>query len=98
MKEHITIEALKHQFKKFFILDVREHDEYQQGHIENAVNIPLGRLIRDEDKGIVPKDKQIVVHCKSGGRGAIAQEFLKKRGYTGVQNLEGGFEAWKKLQ
>ena len=75
-------------------VDVREPDEFAQGHIEGAVNIPLGKLIRDLGQGIVPTDKPVVVHCKSGGRGAIALDVLKKKGFTNVQNLEGGFSAW----
>ena len=97
MKEVISAEELKKRIKEVYIIDVRESDEYQQEHIEGAVNIPLGKLIRDASKGVVPKEKNIVVHCKSGVRGAIALEFLKKKGYSSIQNLEGGFEAWKCL-
>lgn len=95
MEETITPGSLKKNLQQYFIIDVREADEFAEGHITGAVNIPLGRLIRDLGKGIVPIDKPVVVHCKSGGRGAIALEVLKKRGFTHVQNLIGGFEAWK---
>lgn len=94
MTDTISAEELRRK-KGQYIIDVREPDEYQRDHIEGAVNIPLGRLIRDEKMGIVPKDKEVVVHCKSGVRGGIALEFLRKKGYMNIQNLEGGFEAWK---
>ncbi|MEK6903474.1 MAG: rhodanese-like domain-containing protein [Nanoarchaeota archaeon] len=94
MNETISAAELKKNSKIYYILDVREPDEFAQGHIEGAVNIPLGKLIRDLGQGIVPTDKPVVVHCKSGGRGAIALDVLKKKGFTNVQNLEGGFSAW----
>ena len=95
MRNIIKIEELKKRLNEFYIIDVREYDEYKQDHIDGAINIPLGRLIRDESKGIISRDKAIVVHCKSGLRGNMALEFLKKRGYRTVRNLEGGFDAWK---
>jgi len=93
MNDTISVVGLKKKIEDFYIIDVRENDEYKQDHIDGAINIPLGRLIRDESKGIIPRDKAIVVHCKSGFRGSIALDFLKKRGYS-VKNLEGGFDAW----
>ena len=95
MKSTITPEELKKTLKSAYIIDVREPDEYQQDHIEGSHHLPLGKLIRDASKEIFPLDKQIVVHCKSGVRGGIALEFLKKKGYKNVQNLEGGFDSWK---
>lgn len=94
MEDTISVGELKAK-KSLHIIDVREPDEYEHGHIEGAVNIPLGKLIRDERLGIVPRDREIVVHCKSGVRGDMALQFLKSRGYTNIRNLEGGFEAWK---
>lgn len=95
MDENISAEELKRKLKEYFIIDVRENDEYQREHIESAINIPLGKLIRDESKGIIPRDKKIIVHCKSGLRGGMALEFLKKREYANIMNLKGGFDAWK---
>lgn len=94
MTDSITPGELK-AGKERYIIDVRESDEYNLEHIEGAVNIPLGKLIRDERLGIVPRDREIVVHCKSGVRGEMALQFLKGKGYTNVKNLEGGFVAWK---
>lgn len=94
MEGTISVGELKAK-KSLHVIDVREPDEYEQSHIEGAVNIPLGRLIRDERLGIVPRDREIVVHCRSGVRGEMALQFLKSRGYTNIKNLEGGFEAWK---
>lgn len=79
------------------IIDVREADEYAQGHMREAVNIPLGAFIRDLGKKgseMLPKDKTIIIHCAAGGRGAIAVSVAEKQGYTNVQNLTGGYKAW----
>lgn len=93
MSDNISCEEFKQNKSKYHIIDVRESDEYSAGHIEGAVNIPLGKLMRDEKNGIVPKDKEVVVHCKSGGRGSVACQFLKQKGYN-VRNLEGGYDSY----
>ncbi len=93
MEDLITAKELKKKEKQVCIIDVREADEFQAGHIQNAINYPLGKLMRDESKGLVPRDKEIVVHCRSGFRGDIAKEFLKQRGYK-VKNLAGGYLAY----
>ena len=92
----ITVAELREGLRKggVCVVDVRELDEFSQGHIEGAVNIPLGKLVRDVGKGIVPQDREVVVHCRSGVRGEIAADFLEKRGFVKVKNLEGGYLAW----
>lgn len=74
------------------VLDVREPDEWQAGHIEHAVHIPLGSL--PERLGDVPADQQILVVCKVGGRSAQATQFLQAHGREAV-NLLGGMMAWE---
>ncbi len=75
-----------------FILDVREPNEYQICRIPGAVLIPLGELPRRYAE--LPKDKDIVAHCKMGGRSAKAQEFLQSVGFKRVKNLKGGILDW----
>jgi adenylyltransferase/sulfurtransferase len=78
------------------VLDVRESDEWRQGHIEQALGIPKGFLeLRIEDK--VPDRKTpIIVQCASGARSALAARTLHNElGYENVYNLTGGFNAWK---
>ena len=89
----ITVKELKENISKYYVIDVREEDEYKQGKIGNSINIPLGKLIRDEGIRIVPRDKEVVVHCRSGFRGEIARKFLEDRGYK-VRNLAGGYMAY----
>jgi molybdopterin/thiamine biosynthesis adenylyltransferase/rhodanese-related sulfurtransferase/molybdopterin converting factor small subunit len=74
------------------ILDVREPNEYQINRIPGSVLIPLGELPRRYAE--LPKDKDIVAHCKMGGRSAKAMEFLQTVGFKRVKNLRGGILEW----
>jgi len=74
-----------------FFLDVRRAAEFAEGHIPGATNIAHTRLLsRLTD---VPRDRPIVVNCRSGGRSARACALLQKHGYD-VVNLDGGYTAW----
>jgi adenylyltransferase/sulfurtransferase len=75
-----------------FLLDVREPDEFQTARIEGSTLIPLASLPLHTNE--VPKGKQIVVHCKLGGRSAKAVAFLLENGFTNVWNVAGGITAW----
>jgi len=75
-----------------FILDVREPNEYQINKIPGSTLIPLGELPRRYQE--LPKDREIVAHCKMGGRSAKAQDFLRTVGFTNVKNLKGGILEW----
>lgn len=74
------------------ILDVRSANEWEQGHIEGSLNIPLIHL---EDRAHdVPTDGNIVVHCQGGYRSSIAASVLQKHGRENVFDLIGGYKAW----
>ncbi|MEN3942374.1 rhodanese-like domain-containing protein [Prosthecobacter sp. SYSU 5D2] len=75
------------------LVDVREPVEHAEEHIREARLIPLGEL--EKRAAELPKDKPLVIHCRSGKRGTQAQEKLMKLGFGQVQNLEGGIQAWK---
>jgi rhodanese-related sulfurtransferase len=77
------------------VLDVREDNEYREGHIVNSVHIPVSYLrdrMKDLDKY---KDRPIIVGCRSGQRSSQACAILKKQGFDAVYNLNGGIMAWK---
>jgi sulfur-carrier protein adenylyltransferase/sulfurtransferase len=90
----ITVEELKQQLdakQDVFVLDVREPHEYKICNIEGHL-IPLGDLpkrVRELDPG-----KDMVVHCRSGGRSAKAVQLLQQAGFTKAKNLKGGILAW----
>lgn len=75
-----------------FILDVRETEEVECGAVSGAVNIPLGELRQRKDE--LPKDKEIIIMCKSGVRAYLGERILKQSGFK-VKNLSGGYITWK---
>lgn len=77
---------------ELFLLDVREPFEVDICSIDGAWLIPLGVLPTRFAE--VPKDRDVVVHCRSGARSAQAVQFLQSRGYTHVKNLVGGILRW----
>jgi phage shock protein E len=77
------------------VLDVREPDEFEAGHIPGAKPLPRGLLEYKVAEELPDKDARIVVHCVLGGRGSLAAESLKEMGYTNVANMEGGLSAWR---
>ena len=74
------------------LVDVREPSEHAVDRIDGALLMPLRQILTDP--GRLPKDTPIVVHCKSGGRSAIAAAALTLRGYD-AHNLSGGIQAWR---
>ena len=91
-----TIEASK-LGKKIFdqtkIIDVRKNSEFSNGHLKNALNLPLDRLIQNFDK--IPVEGNFFVHCAGGYRSMIASSILKSRGIDSMTDIIGGFSAIK---
>lgn len=75
-----------------FLLDVREPHEQSISRIAGAVLIPLGEL--ETRSAELPRDRRILVHCKSGGRSARAVSLLRDQGFENVWNISGGIIAW----
>ena len=75
------------------IVDVRGKQEYAAGHIDNALNVPLGYLPAHLDD--LPRDRLIVLQCETGVRSQIASSFLEKSGFHNVASLSGGLENWR---
>jgi rhodanese-related sulfurtransferase len=79
-----------------FVLDVRTPEEFVAGHVPGAVNIPYDQIAARLAE--VPKDKDVVLYCRSGRRAALAGEVLTGNGYTRLQHLEGDIVAWQGKQ
>jgi rhodanese-related sulfurtransferase len=81
------------------LLDVREADEYINGHIPGAIHIPRGlmefKLSNDPD--LSTRSLNIVLYCKNSGRAALASKVLHEMGYLHVQSIAGGFDAWAEV-
>ena len=76
------------------ILDVREDWEFAEGHIPDALWIPLGEIPQRVNE--IPKDKTVVAVCRSGNRSSRATAFLRQNGFDNVHNMLGGMIAWEK--
>jgi molybdopterin/thiamine biosynthesis adenylyltransferase/rhodanese-related sulfurtransferase len=79
----------------FTLLDVRERDEWDQGHLDQAIFLPRGFLEVKADKELTDKSQPIVVYCAGGTRSAFAAKTLQDLGYTNVFSMRGGFNEWK---
>jgi molybdopterin/thiamine biosynthesis adenylyltransferase/rhodanese-related sulfurtransferase len=90
----ITVEqlaALRASGDPFTLIDVREPHEYAIANLGGTL-VPLSEL--DKRAGEIPREGRVIVHCKMGGRSAKAIEYLRSLGYTNLENLEGGINAW----
>ena len=92
MTREVTIEQLKQaRAEGALIIDVREPDEYAQGHVAGALSLPLSELPARTQE--VPKDPVVYLVCQGGGRSGQAAELLSEAGHD-VRPVAGGTKAW----
>jgi rhodanese-related sulfurtransferase len=77
------------------ILDVRTRDEFAQGHVPGAINIPHDELPSRLSELPIERSEELVVHCRSGRRAQLAAETLREGGYTDVRDLTGHWLEWQ---
>jgi len=80
---------------KATVLDVREKEEYREGHLQGAVSLPRGFLEMRVEETVPDKQTPIIAYCAGGTRSLIAARTLKEMGYTNVVSVSGGYTAWK---
>ncbi len=78
------------------IIDVRENDEWNAGHIDNAIHIPLNDIQNHLKELAKYQNQPVITQCRSGARSARAADILAKSGFSNVLNMEGGLNAWQK--
>lgn len=96
MYEQITVEDAKrimYSSEDYIILDVREQEEFDEGHIPGAILIPYTEINEKAEDALPDKDAQILVYCRSGRRSKIASESLAELGYTKIKEF-GGIIDW----
>lgn len=86
-----TVDSLRSR-DDVVVLDVREDYEYAEGHIPGAVLVPLGQI--PNRLAEIPKDKTVLVVCRSGNRSNQATQFLRQQGFDNVHNMTGGMIDW----
>jgi rhodanese-related sulfurtransferase len=91
-KEISVADAAARRDAGAFVLDVRQPEEWQQAHIPGATLIPLTEL--NQRLNEIPKDKEIVVYCRSGNRSQAAAQTLIDNGFSGVSSMAGGINQW----
>jgi NADPH-dependent 2,4-dienoyl-CoA reductase/sulfur reductase-like enzyme/rhodanese-related sulfurtransferase len=99
--ENILLERLKifywNEMEKIkqddLLIDVRRADEYSNGKIERAINIPVDDIRNRLNE--IPTNKTIYIYCEAGLRGYLAQRILRQNGFNNVFNLSGGYHTWR---
>lgn len=76
-----------------YLLDVREQWEYDEGHIPGVNLLPMGEVPNRLSE--IPKDKSVIVTCRTGNRSAQVTEFLRQNGFDNVHNMAGGIVDWQ---
>lgn len=87
------LERMEQDGRPLLIIDVREDNEWDAGHLDGAVHLGRGVLERDVEKQIPDKSSRLVLYCGGGFRSALSADNLQKMGYTDVWSLDGGFKA-----
>ena len=90
-----TDAAEKMKSSDVVVIDVREKDEWDEGHIPDAIHLSRGTIELDIEERVPDLNMTVILHCGGGGRSALAAESLKKMGYKNVRSMAGGLKAWK---
>jgi rhodanese-related sulfurtransferase len=80
--------------EKFLLVDVREDNEWERGHIPGAVHMGRGIIERDIEEAVPDHTARLVLYCGGGFRSALAADNLQKMGYTSVISMDGGWRGW----
>ena len=95
----ITVQQGKEMIDRgdVFILDVRTQEEYDAGHIRGSIRIPvqdIPQLELNKSLAQIPRDKKILVYCRTDRRSTLASEILVNNGFKEVYNMKGGITEW----
>lgn len=94
----VSIEHVKQRLARgehWTLLDVREREEYREGHLEGALSLPRGFLEMRVEEAVPDKSTPVIAYCAGGVRSLIAARTLKEMGYDNVVSMAGGYTAWK---
>jgi len=94
----VTVDEVKNRLERgesWALLDVREREEYREGHLDSALSLPRGFLEMRIEEAVPDKSAPIIAYCAGGVRSLIAARTLKEMGYENVTSMSGGYTAWK---
>jgi rhodanese-related sulfurtransferase len=80
--------------EKINLLDIREDNEWDNGHLPGSIHLGKGIIERDIERTIPDHNAEIVLYCGGGFRSALAADMLQKMGYTNVISMDGGYRGW----
>jgi rhodanese-related sulfurtransferase len=80
--------------EKFILVDVREDNEWANGHLPGALHLGKGIIERDIEQQVPDTSAKLILYCGGGFRSALAGDNLQKMGYTSVESMDGGWKAW----
>jgi rhodanese-related sulfurtransferase len=80
--------------EKFLLVDVREDNEWANGHLPGAVHMGRGIIERDIETQVPETGTKIILYCGGGFRSALVADNLQKMGYTNVESMDGGWRGW----
>lgn len=92
------IRAVKRRLEggeRFHLVDVREDNEWEKGHLPGATHLGKGIIERDIVKSIPDRSAEIILYCGGGFRSALAADNLQKMGYKNVISMDGGIREWE---
>ena len=94
-----NIDAVKEKIDnedKFYLVDVREQDEWKNGRLPNSIYLGKGIIERDIEKTIVDTNAEIILYCGGGFRSALVADNIQKMGYCNATSMDGGYGGWVK--
>jgi rhodanese-related sulfurtransferase len=95
VREVSAAEASQELSKGAVLVDVRETDEFDNGHAQGAIHLSKGVVELRIEETVPNVSTPIICYCGGGSRSALAADNLQKMGYTNVASMAGGFKAWK---
>ena len=92
------VKAMIDAGETFHLIDVREHEEWQRGHLPGATHLCKGIIERDIETLLPDHGAPIVLYCGGGFRSALSALNLQKMGYTQVRSMDGGWRGWTEAE
>jgi len=80
--------------EKFLLVDVREDNEWEKGHVPGAVHMGRGVIERDIETQVPETSTKMILYCGGGFRSALVADNLQKMGYKNVESMDGGWKGW----
>jgi phage shock protein E len=95
VREVSPTEAARQQAQGAVLVDVRESEEFANGHAKGAIHLSKGVIELRIEENVPDPSTPIICYCGGGSRSALAADNLQKMGYTNVASMAGGFKGWK---